>query len=168
MSRRILVAGIGNIFFGDDAFGVEVVRELLREPMPEGVRVEDFGIRSYDLAYALMDGYEEVILIDATSRGEAPGTVYLLEPKLGGETEMESVDGHSINAMSVLRMAKSLGGPPVRVHLVGCEPEILETEQIGLSVRVQLAVPTALQLVKQLLEDLIGSNAVGERPANLR
>ena len=80
--KRILVAGIGNIFFGDDAFGCEVASQLRRKPLPEGVRVIDFGIRSYDLAYAIMDGYDATILVDATPQGSAPGTIYLIEPDL--------------------------------------------------------------------------------------
>src|SRR3954447_24299848 len=112
MSRRILVAGIGNIFLGDDAFGVEVARRLLQGPLPEGVRVVDFGIRSYDLAYAIMDSYEAVILVDATPRGQPPGTVYLLEPDPGeiGSPETEVVNAHSLNPVQVLRMVQSLGG----------------------------------------------------------
>lgn len=76
---RILVAGIGNIFLGDDAFGVEAVRELMQHRWPAGVRIIDFGIRSYELAFALVDGYDAVILIDAAVRGQVPGTLYLVE-----------------------------------------------------------------------------------------
>ena len=77
---RILVAGIGNIFLGDDAFGVEVVRRLSAREWPANVRVTDFGIRGYDLAYALLDGYDTTILIDACPRGELAGTLYVIEP----------------------------------------------------------------------------------------
>ena len=84
MKERILVAGIGNIFMGDDAFGVEVVRELMHRPIPDAVCVEDFGIRSYDLAYAIIDGYEATILVDAAPRGKPAGTLYLIEPDLEG------------------------------------------------------------------------------------
>ena len=83
MSARVLVAGIGNIFLGDDAFGCEVIQRIHRRVVPEYVRVEDFGIRGFDLAYALMDDYEAVILVDATPRGELPGTLYTIEPDLG-------------------------------------------------------------------------------------
>lgn len=135
---RILIAGIGNIFFGDDAFGCEVVRELLQRDWPEGVRVEDFGIRSYDLAYAIMDGYDIVILVDATPRGRSPGTISLIEPDLasleadGGEV----VNAHSMNPVRVLQMVRSLGGETQQLYLVGCEPAVLETEELGLSALV--------------------------------
>jgi len=79
MSGRILIAGIGNIFLGDDAFGVEVIRELSSRVWPDDVRVVDFGVRGYDLAFALTDGYEAAILVDAVGRGEPPGTTYLVE-----------------------------------------------------------------------------------------
>src|SRR5690348_5254171 len=99
MTRRILIAGIGNIFMGDDAFGIETVRELLRHPLPEGVRAVDFGIRSYDLAYAMLEGYHATVLVDATSRGQEPGTVYLIEPDLNelSGLEADAVNAHSMN-----------------------------------------------------------------------
>jgi len=155
---RILVAGIGNIFFGDDAFGVEVVRGLTQREWPGDVRVEDFGIRSYDLAYAIMDGYDAVILIDATSRGRPAGTVSLIEPDT---SDLESdgdevVNAHSMNPVRVLQMARSLGGEMQRIYLVGCEPEVLETEEIGLSASVQAAVPQAVEMIGSLVSELCG------------
>src|ERR1700723_2432639 len=84
MSASVLVAGIGNIFLGDDGFGVEVVRGLTTRSMPEGVTVKDFGIRGFDLAYALLDPWDTVILVDALPRGEAAGTLFVLEPDLTG------------------------------------------------------------------------------------
>src|SRR2546423_2264508 len=126
--KRILIAGIGNIFFGDDAFGVEVAQELSKRPLPAEVQVVDYGIRSYDLAYALADNYDAVILIDATSRGQEPGTLYLIEPdlaELGTLTEI-AVDAHSMDPVRVLQMAQSLGGLTPPTYLLGCEPARLE------------------------------------------
>src|ERR1700736_5676334 len=77
---RILIACVGNIFLGDDAFGVEVARRLAYHPLPPGVRVIDFGIRGLDLTYALLDGCEGPILVDAAPRGEAPGTLSVIQP----------------------------------------------------------------------------------------
>src|SRR5581483_3861800 len=90
MSAKVLVAGIGNIFLGDDAFGVEVVRALAQRALPENVRVVDFGIRGLDLTYALLDGYEAVIMVDAAPRGGRPGTLYVIEPAPGGAGPIES------------------------------------------------------------------------------
>src|ERR1700756_1973684 len=81
-SSKILIAGIGNIFLGDDAFGSEVARRLMRRTWPPEVRVEDFGIRGFDLAFALLEAYKLTILIDAVPRGGAPGTLYRIEPDL--------------------------------------------------------------------------------------
>jgi hydrogenase maturation protease len=156
---KILVAGIGNIFFGDDAFGCEVARELSRRPLPENVRVRDFGISGYDLAYAIMDGYDATILVDAVSRGQAPGTVYLIEPDPGipGDA-VEIANGHSLTPAGVLQMVRSMGGEPRGIYLVGCEPAVLETEdgEMGLSEIVQAAVPPALELIEKLIHDLLG------------
>src|SRR5258705_11060191 len=125
---KILVAGIGNIFLVDDAFGVEVVQRFSAMPLPPGVTLADFGIRSYDLAYAMMDGYDVTILLDATPQGQPPGTVSLIEPDVIGlgASARETIDAHSMNPVRVLRMVWSLGGHPGRLYLIGCEPGILE------------------------------------------
>ncbi len=157
--KNILVAGIGNIFFGDDAFGCEVVRHLLERPVPEGVTVRDFGIRSYDLAYAIMDRPDATILVDATSRGDPPGTLSLIEPEINilDNKSEEVVNAHSMDPVRVLQMVLSMGGRPGRLYLVGCEPAVLETEEgaMGLSQPVQGAIPQALEMIDSLLHDLL-------------
>jgi hydrogenase maturation protease len=157
--KRILVAGIGNIFFGDDAFGCEVASQLRQKPLPEGVRVIDFGIRSYDLAYAIMDGYDATILVDATPQGSAPGTIYLIEPDLKKLDELpdEAVNAHSMNPVRVLQLVRSLGGKPGWLRVVGCEPAVLETEEgaMGLSEKVQAAVAPAIEMIETLIREIL-------------
>jgi hydrogenase maturation protease len=156
-SDRILVAGIGNIFLGDDAFGVEVVNELTKSELPEGVNVVDFGIRGYDLAYAIMDGYAATVLVDTTARGNAPGTLYLIELDPERLSRLEEVpDGHSLGPVQVLRLVQSLGGEIPQLYLVGCEPAVLETEdgEISLSESVRAAVPKAVEMIRTLVNDL--------------
>ncbi len=110
MSHRILIACVGNIFLGDDAFGVEVARELATRQLPEGVSVIDFGIRAFDLAYALLDPWDAVILVDAVPRGDAPGTLYTIEPDLSSiaaaETSDGPLDGHSMDPVKVVQLAQ--------------------------------------------------------------
>lgn len=157
--KKILVAGIGNIFFGDDAFGCEVASQLARRPLPEGVHVTDFGIRSYDLAYAIMDNYDATILVDATPQGNAPGTVYLIEPDLKKLDELpdEAVNAHSMNPVRVLQLVRSLGGHAGSIRVVGCEPAVLESEDgaMGLSERVQAAVAPAIEMIESLIRDFL-------------
>ena len=155
ISPRILVAGIGNIFLGDNAFGVEVVWRMSRHTLPENVCVADFGIRGMDLAYALLGGYEAAILIDAAPRGGDPGTLYVIEPE---ETESglepALLEAHSMNPMRVLDMARALGGCPKRVLVVGCEPLTLGDEiegAMGLSAPVEAAVDRAIAMVESLV-----------------
>jgi hydrogenase maturation protease len=161
MSRpsKILVAGVGNIFMGDDAFGSEVARRLMSEGLPAEVQVTDFGIRSYDLAYALTDGYDVTILVDVTTRKQSPGTVYLIEPDLSQLDQLDGMiaDAHSLNPVNVLRMLRSLGTAPGKLYLIGCEPAILDSEdgRIGLSEVVEAAIPQAIQLIKSLVNDLL-------------
>ena len=161
---RILVAGIGNIFFGDDAFGCEVAAQLARRPLPEGVRVIDFGIRSYDLAYAMMDDYDATILIDASPRGEMPGTIYLIQPEINIEPAKnkldegidEVVNAHSMNPVRALQLVRSLGGKPREVYVVGCEPAVLQREdgEMRLSAIVRAAVTPAVEMIEKLIADL--------------
>src|SRR5579859_2262797 len=149
---RILVAGIGNIFLGDDGFGVEVIRRLAQCQLPAEVRVVDFGIRGFDLTYALQDGYETTILIDACPHGEQPGTVYVIEPNLdaaSNSADQSMVDAHSLNPMNVIRLAKAMNAPIKKMLLVGCEPETLGGEEgaMGLSAPVEAAVDVAVKQV---------------------
>jgi hydrogenase maturation protease len=157
----ILVAGIGNIFLGDDAFGVEVARRMAGLDLPASVRVADFGIRGFDLAYALQDGYETTILVDACPHGEAPGTLYVIEPDLealdGPDAAPATVEAHAMNPMNVLRMANAMNIEIKSVLLVGCEPETLggEEGQMGLSAPVEAAVDEAVKLVESLVNRIL-------------
>ena len=163
----ILIAGVGNIFRGDDAFGVEVARQLASKRLPEGVRAVDFGIRSYDLALALMDNIDAAILIDATRQGHPPGTVYLME--LDEPRRMESVimNGHSLDPASVIALVRRFGGEPVPLYLVGCEPAVLEVEdgRMELSEPVRQAVPHAIELIHSLIRNLL-HDSDEKRPVN--
>jgi hydrogenase maturation protease len=163
-SMRILVAGIGNIFLGDDAFGVEVAQKLALRRLPDAVRVVDFGIRGYDLALAITDGYDTTILIDATRRGHPPGTLYLIEPDVNqmDDLENEVANAHGMTPANVLRMARSLGGELGRLYLLGCEPAILETENgaIGLSEPVRSAIPEAVSMIESLVEELLERHSI--------
>ena len=156
--NRILVAGIGNIFLGDDAFGVEVVHKLIGSDLPEGVDVVDFGIRGYDLAYAIMDGYAATILVDTVSKGNPPGTLYVIEPDTEelAKLQKELPNGHNLGPVHVLHLVQSLGGQIAGLYLVGCEPAVLESEdgQMGLSEPVQAAVPQAVEMIRRLVNDL--------------
>jgi hydrogenase maturation protease len=159
MTNRVLVAGIGNIFLGDDGFGVEVARRLLGQPAPDGVRIADFGIRGVHLAYELMNGYQTVILVDATPRGDQPGSLYLIEPDLadlaarlgGGAAPL--LDAHDMTPDSVLSLLAALGGEVGRVLVVGCEPASLD-EGMGLSPAVAAAVGPAVDTVTTLVAQL--------------
>jgi hydrogenase maturation protease len=156
----ILVAGIGNIFLGDDGFGVEVLQRLENRKLPDQVKAIDFGIRGFDLAYALLDGFDVTILVDACPRGGTPGGVYLIEPDLslldGPEAQQSSIDAHSMNPMNVIRMAKSMGGELKRIFLVGCEPLTLGPEEghMGLSEPVAAGVEEAVNVVECLIEKI--------------
>jgi len=151
---RTLVACLGNIFLSDDGFGVEVARRLARQPLPEGVRVTDYGIRGMHLAYDLAEGFDTTILVDTAQRGDAPGTVYLIEPEpqadQGDAASLSLFNAHGMQPDLVLSLAGSLGGDAGRVLVVGCEPATLE-EGIGLSAPVTAAVDEAVQMVTRLV-----------------
>ena len=157
----ILIAGVGNIFKGDDAFGVEVARLLAARKLPEGVRVVDFGIRGFDLGYALMDDQDVTILVDATARGGEPGTIYTIEPDLNDLEAPDSgaveVEMHGMNPMSVLSMVRANGGSLKRILLVGCEPATFGPDEglMGLSEPVAAAVHEAVAVVESLIGRIV-------------
>jgi hydrogenase maturation protease len=158
---RVLVAGIGNIFLGDDAFGVEVVRRLAGCELPDEVHVVDFGIRGLDLVYALQDGYDTTILIDAFPHGKEPGTLSVVEPDLE-VLDVESAEGgfvepHGMHPMNVLRMAKAMQAPLEHILLIGCEPAYLggDDGHMGLSKPVAAAVSEAVNTMRTLLQQIV-------------
>lgn len=148
----VLVACIGNIFQGDDAFGCEVAKVLARKPARQGVRVVDFGIRGLDLTYALLDAPELTILVDTVSRGGDPGTLYTIEPDVDDSGE-QSMDGHGMDPVQVLRTAKAMGGRFGRILLVGCEPADLGGQEgrMGLTPPVSNAIEHAAAMVESLI-----------------
>jgi len=155
MNGKVLVAGIGNMFLGDDAFGVEVAQRLALRQLPDGVKVVDFGIRSYDLAYALMENWDLVILVDALPAEGKPGTLYVMEPELPSGEAVGSLDAHTMNPVAVLQLVSALGGKVGRVLVVGCEPASLEPDEageVGLSGPVSAAVEEAVRMVEELIE----------------
>jgi hydrogenase maturation protease len=165
---KILIAGIGNIFHGDDAFGCEVIRELVNADLPPHITITDFGIRGYDLAYALNDGYDLAIMVDAVTCQKSPGTVCLIEPDLNRLNELapETVDAHSLNPVAVLQMAQSVGALGKKLLLVGCEPASLENEdgELGLSDPVRQAVPEAVKLIQSLVTEALSGNRKNLEP----
>jgi hydrogenase maturation protease len=161
-SGEILVAGIGNIFFGDDAFGVEVAQEMARRAPHDGVVVVDFGIRGLDLAYALLDDCEAVILLDAVPRGGEPGTLYVLEPSLdevGAPDETAAmIEPHALDPYKVLRLARSMGAQCKCAYLVGCEPTTPATDDPELAIEMEMSEPVraAVDQAISIVESLIG------------
>jgi hydrogenase maturation protease len=164
MKDHVLVAGVGNIFLGDDAFGVEAARAMAARDLPEGVVVRDFGIRSFDLAYALLDDWSAVILVDAVSRNDTPGTLFIIEPdlnELAEATEATTFDGHSMDPVTVLRLAQTLGEIRPQIFVVGCEPADLGGDEgrMGLSPEVAAAVEEAVAMVEKLIQELFAKAA---------
>jgi hydrogenase maturation protease len=155
---KTLVAGCGNIFLGDDGFGCEVARRLATHPLREDVKVVDFGIRGVHLAYELLNDYDTAILVDATPRGEEPGTITVLEPEVdpsgrasrAQQAEAPLIDAHGMAPHDVLELLAALGGSVRRMLVVGCEPAEV-TEHIGLSEPVTAAVDTAVKVIADLV-----------------
>ena len=150
MTGRILVAGVGNVFLRDDAFGVEVVRLLAERPQPPGVRVSDYGIRGVHLAYELLNGYDLFVLVDAAPRGEAPGTVTVLEVELPSPDALPVIDAHSLTPDAIFGLLSSLGGHPGRSLVVACEPAEVDAG-MGLSDPVREALPHAVRVVEEIV-----------------
>jgi hydrogenase maturation protease len=154
--KRVLVAGVGNVFLGDDAFGVEVVRELMRRPTPPHITVRDFGTRGLDLAYTLATGFDALVLVDTVQRGHAPGTLTVSEPDFLSSQPTEELlgPGHGVEPCRVFGLVRALGGTMPLTRLLGCEPFGFGSDEepmLELSPPVREAVGRALPLVEQLL-----------------
>ena len=158
----VLVACVGNIFNGDDGFGVEVARGLAQAKLPDGARVIDFGICGIDLTYALMDGYDAVILVDAAQRGEAPGVVSVVEPEFVEDGDLSpedlAISPHDLDPAKVLRLVLALGGSCRRILLVACEPLTFGGDEgaMGLSEPVAAAVGVAVNTIGELIDGMMG------------
>jgi hydrogenase maturation protease len=169
MTRRVLVAGIGNIFQSDDAFGVEVATLLAARTLPPGVRVEDFGIRGVHLAYELLEGYDGLVLVDAVPMGEPPGTLAVIAPELDSGATSETagdlpvVDAHTMNPDVVLATLRRLGGSVEEILIVGCQPADLR-DGMGLTPAVAAAVGDAAQLCFQLVSEMVEPVTKGAFP----
>jgi hydrogenase maturation protease len=153
----VLVAGIGNVLLADDGFGVEVARLLAQRELPRGVKVADFGIRGMDLAYELQEDYDMAVLVDAVPRGEAPGTLYVIEHDPSGDDE-GGLDPHGMSPLRVLALARALGTVPPRILVVGCEPQVVldgdDAElAMGLSPPVRAATAQAVELIEELIRE---------------
>jgi hydrogenase maturation protease len=155
--RRILIAGVGNVFLGDDGFGVEVVRHLAGTPLPARVELLDVGIRAVHLAYELLSGCDVLILVDAAPRGERPGTVSVLEidpadatTDAPADAAAPLIDAHNLAPDSVLALVRRLGAQPRRTLVVACEPADLEPG-MELSAPVRAAVPEAARLIETIV-----------------
>jgi hydrogenase maturation protease len=165
--KRVLVAGIGNIFLGDDAWGVEVVRRLLETELPDNVHAEDFGIRGVHLAYEILNGYDTVILVDAAPRGEQPGTVYVMEIDARataatsgrfGDPGAGVMDAHRMDPATVVALVATLGGEVGRLLLVGCQPQGVD-EGAEITAPVLAAVDQAVSTIRGLIDEDAGSEA---------
>lgn len=168
MKPRILIAGVGNIFLADDAFGVEVVAQMADRAFPQGVRIVDFGIRGLDLTYALLEDYDAAIIVDALPRGQAPGTLYVVEPDTseppGEEGSSQNdllIETHGMHPAKVLRLVRAMGGKLDRVLVVGCEPSPFDPERdmdMSLSPPVRAAIPEAIKLIESLIAKILGGD----------
>lgn len=140
---------------------MELIRQLGLRDLPQGVSVSDFGIRAYDLAYALTEPYEAIILVDAVCRGEPPGTLYLIQPELAvtSATRADVPNGHSLDLETILQMAQCFGGISAKLFLVGCEPGELENPNgdLLLTEPVRATIPQAIEMIESLVNRLINS-----------
>jgi hydrogenase maturation protease len=167
MKKRIMIAGVGNMFMKDDGFGSEVVKKIRGRNQPEGVEVCDFGTGGLKLAYDLMRGYDALILVDSSSRDEEPGTLYVIEPKPEEfDTDLENggpIDPHGADPATVLRFVKAIGAWPGKILIIGCEPEEVQKFEVGLSEPVMEAVGRAVDLVEEEIEEIYNPTDVESR-----
>lgn len=167
--NQLLIAGLGNVFRGDDAFGVEVVKRLADHEFPSHVDVVDFGINGIDLVYALLDRYDAALLFDTFHQDGPPGSIYVVEPEFHDSDPGQSIDllltPHELDPAQVLRMVRAMHGRCRRIALIGCEPADFGDEwegKMGCTDAVTAAVEVAVGMTARLVEKL--SIASGSEP----
>jgi hydrogenase maturation protease len=158
MEKQILVAGVGNAWLQDDAFGGECARRLEARGVPSGVTVMDFGTGGLDLAYELMRGYDALVLLDASRQGGEPGTLYVLEPSMeelaGPIEDGDVINPHGMDPQTVLRFVAAIGGFSGRVVVIGCEPGEVDEVGVSMTPAIEGAIDRALEVVAETLEEL--------------
>ncbi|BBZ48637.1 hydrogenase maturation protease [Mycobacterium heidelbergense] len=153
MTARILVAGIGNIFLGDDGFGSEVVRNAEIAQDDSAVRVTDYGISGMHLAYDLLEEWDTLVLVDAVPSRGNPGTLHVFQADHESGPGATGLDGHGMDPAAVFASLRALGGRPPYTVVVGCEAGSVE-EGIGLTEPVAKAVPRAARAVEEIVAAL--------------
>ncbi|BDE13323.1 MULTISPECIES: hydrogenase maturation protease [Mycobacterium] len=153
MATRILVAGIGNIFLGDDGFGSEVVRHPAMPQHGSDVRVVDYGIGGMHLAYDLLDEWDSLVLIDAIPNRGNPGALHVFQADHDADGGAVGLDAHSMDPQTVFASVRALGGSPPYTVIVGCEAGSVD-EGMGLTGPVAAAVPRAVNAVRKIVAAL--------------
>ncbi|MGH2891595.1 MAG: hydrogenase maturation protease [Sciscionella sp.] len=163
--ESILIAGVGNAWLRDDGFGGAVARRLTELELPAGVSVMDAGTGGLDLAYEVMRGYDALVIIDVSSQGGAPGTLYVIEPDeqsvSGSIEDGDAINPHGMDPQTVLRFVRSVGAWPGKVVVIACEPAEVEQIGWGLSDDVAEALERAVQLVLEIVAELRAGTRVG-------
>lgn len=147
--KKILVACLGNIFYGDDAFGIEVFKRLSKQGLPENIKVQDFGIRGIDLAFEISENYDLVILVDTVKVGAKAGSVLILEPKIKEDFDIFT---HDLTPNKALQFAANFENKPKKMLLIGCEPANLEFND-EMSEEVKNAIGKAVEKALEIIKD---------------
>lgn len=167
----VLIGGVGNLFHGDDAFGSELSRRLQSRPPIADVVVEDFGIRTMDLFFAL-ERCDRAIILDVVKRGGAPGTLYLIDP-MAPECAADGIrelGGHGATSTDLVRWSaarRKRGARPTVLRLLGCEPHDFggDDGMLGLSPHVDAAMDAAVALCERVARELSSSSDEGVESA---
>ena len=164
---KVLVAGVGNVLRGDDAFGVEVARRMATETLPPEVRVVETGIAGVALVHELQEGWDALIVVDAVARDKTPGTVMLIELEVANIDEMTwaqrsdfLADMHLATPERALMLARALGVLPPQVLMVGCQPVDAEEVGEGMSAPVEAAVALAVRVIHEQVAKLLALQPV--------
>lgn len=161
--KRILVAGIGNAWMGDDGFGSRVAERLGKRELPAEAAVFDFGTGGLDLAYEVMRGYDGLVLVDVSRQGGEPGTLYVMTPDEqeidAGIEDGQLLNPHDMDPRTVLRFVRTLGAWPGRVVVIACEPTEVGAVGFGLSAAVEGAVDAAVDVVLRTIDELRSDDA---------
>lgn len=149
---KVLLLGVGNWLMGDEGVGIHVVRALEHQPALFGVRVLDGGTGGVNLLLEL-EGFRDVVMVDATRDGQPAGTITFLQPRQVSDLP-RGLGAHDFGVKDLFAAAALLGQLP-NVHLYTISVEEVKPMCTDLSPAVAAAVPEVVHTMHALAARLV-------------
>jgi coenzyme F420 hydrogenase subunit delta len=147
---RVLILGVGNMLFGNDGFGPEVIDFLTRHyAIPDDMYAIDVGTGARKVLFTIRLSETrplEIVIVDAVDWGQVIGSVLEIPVESLPVTKVDDFSLHQVPTSNMLRELQEDCG--VKVTIVVCDvgliPQMIEP---GLSPNIQQSVIEACQQI---------------------